>query len=465
MLTRLPVAQLPHDELKAIALKLGRNLRQQKGSLLSPKTLPHVPAFLQRLRLQDHDLFHDFCICSAKSWQQLQTHELVELLGNTHHYHLLHAHHGPALARLGSALQASVVELDNSGQLEAKDCAALTGALTHWSRPVRMLCMPLVESLWGCMLRITAELSTLSAEDKAMLLMAELQLHAHFSASLQPLPAPLGLYLAGMAHMQFSLATFCVACARLYWSAPNAAAKLMEGPSFSQNFRSEESGEVRATIPVLPMQAIELPAAIRHQLWSALPADLDFGEDDIDLTMWLRIMRDMPSYLLLKGQEGENVNAAKELINKLLQACAHKPEASIHAQCTATMATSGIQIGGKTGELTKADMRLVLQTGLTNPKGTPWMETALNTAIHGLVPSHLSRQDVQALQKVLDKRMPGQHNLLELRSKARAALFRDTVEQEPVWQRTHPRGYSRYLESCIRRGRKAMLAVNTACSS
>eukprot|EP00971_Amphidinium_carterae_P304549 6051710-Amphidinium_carterae.2 len=79
------------------------------------------------------------------------------------------------------------------------------------------------------------------------------------------------------------LALAPVALYRLYWAAPKTASKLGAGTLLVEHLRGKEG--VPSAIPTLPAQAVELPASVRHQLWSnVLPQSLD-------LTQVLRVTR------------------------------------------------------------------------------------------------------------------------------------------------------------------------------
>lgn len=122
---RMPLGEGAETAVKRLLLILARRLREGGEATPPPSELAHMPRLFQRLRLEDHQLFEDFCVACGMSWTALNQRELTELLKGAEDYVLLHATQGRALTRLAAALNEGLKSGDASDSAVAALCHAV----------------------------------------------------------------------------------------------------------------------------------------------------------------------------------------------------------------------------------------------------------------------------------------------------------------------------------------------------
>lgn len=308
--------------LKALVLLLARRLRGQRGNHLPAAELPQLPALLQRLGLQDHALFDDFCCACAAGWTQLSQPQLQRLFCDAEDYSLLHPTQGPALARLATAIASSTALDPAVAPPPAVPFAALCSAVLAVRS--RSLCEPLMERLRTSLPALVAALHEPALDGMATgscimeyqalgaleLLPAIAKLHAVIEVPSSHLEVLLDSCRRQLesenVKAENSLADFAHSCGLCHWTAPAAADAAFKA----------FLGRLAVPPTAASIQACRhLPATLRQRLvGTLLPSDVAevssfFEQEGVEVwehLAWLEIVHDLPALAAVRSLEGSS---------------------------------------------------------------------------------------------------------------------------------------------------------------
>eukprot|EP00931_Biecheleriopsis_adriatica_P008691 TRINITY_DN109839_c0_g1_i1.p1 TRINITY_DN109839_c0_g1~~TRINITY_DN109839_c0_g1_i1.p1 ORF type:complete len:723 (-),score=187.39 TRINITY_DN109839_c0_g1_i1:49-2184(-) len=510
---QLPLAhgasQGAEKPIKRLLLELSRRLRIPGG--LAASGLPHVPALFQRLGLQDQELMDDFCAACAHSWQELTRFEMAVLFRNTENCLLLHATKGTALCRLVASLSAAlggVGEAAAAGSLPFNRPGALA-ALCHGAQTPksRASCQPLLEQL-RVALQATVEGSeeeALTSEESLELLSAASELHHTVGVATGTLSAIIALSQKALAHGQVSgwqLGLVARACGRLCWVLPAEVDKLYEALLLQL-----ATAEAASLEPAL-RACRQLPVSQRRQLAEQLLCKESVAELSLNaLEHRLQIMHDLSLHAAAHGGKAACITLAAKIEELAAGLLAAQAEASASALASAYLATSTAQYSlssvgeaeaGKAlegltldalqgleehwaklgplevqtlfrspGDVSEVASRAERHVGSMEDAGAVAALLQAAQALPASTASGLAASCGAALQKMAERLDSKQLGVLEaalrkgpssegeaLRSGVRERLFSMVLQERPVWNAKPARGYIRYVEQCLERGRR-----------
>eukprot|EP00929_Paragymnodinium_shiwhaense_P062821 TRINITY_DN31380_c0_g1_i1.p1 TRINITY_DN31380_c0_g1~~TRINITY_DN31380_c0_g1_i1.p1 ORF type:complete len:732 (+),score=212.20 TRINITY_DN31380_c0_g1_i1:99-2294(+) len=506
--------------LKAACLVLARRLRKQKGSSLPAAELVHLPAFLQRLQLRDHDFFDDFCDTLAESWTELvgkhaDPKRLAILLRGAEDYALLHPTKGTALHRVVAALASSI----QKGEADLLALAGLCRAAIQVKS--RSVCTPLLEALQMALLAASPQ-----GEAAALTLVCLAELRAMSVTG--PVPADAverllqsvqdDLSQGEHVFLRPSGVRMCLRTIGLcYWVDARSAESLLS--AWLQKLDGKLEGDA---VDAVLLASQHLPAPLRLSIATTLLPKVLHGSGQEQLrgtaaACRLSLLSDLPSYTAALGQ----ADACKVLclqVEEVVAAVLPTAEQGALARCFAAAASSADalrhvdaaseaanlekltedalqRLAGAWSSLSPADAQLLLRGLPSNYDGVaadllaaaPTMSNlatqlaVLNGAAEvGVAPEKLSKAAKTIAERlkgelsakdVLDAEVSLRRGrLLELGDETtkpaamallaalRGHLFKATLAAEPAWNRdgTPSARFKRYLEQSMRRGRSSL---------
>eukprot|EP00927_Polykrikos_kofoidii_P014466 TRINITY_DN16329_c0_g1_i1.p1 TRINITY_DN16329_c0_g1~~TRINITY_DN16329_c0_g1_i1.p1 ORF type:complete len:668 (+),score=91.26 TRINITY_DN16329_c0_g1_i1:237-2240(+) len=348
---RLPLSDVYAESLvKALSLFLSRRLREQKGQSLPSAELPHVPRFLQRLGVADHDLYEDFCKACRRSWPTL-AHQLGDfdrvsrLLRGAEDYALLHQTRGTALERLVGALVCGLRE-----ERSRPDADVLRPAAIHaLARAVlevraRSICTSLIAELRTSVLDVLErqKSDTVDVSHSALLLAAAADLHAAGSmepclqSSLQTLLGNVKEDISNSDDHPFlsrkGVPVFLRALGFSYWSLPDMTRELLStwAARVQASAKKKTAASPAAEIAELSIRyGRHLPADLRRLLVESLAANVTAStpQNDRVVSARLALLHDLPFSAYAKGDHKGSLALASQMEAVLSQALTAKETA------------------------------------------------------------------------------------------------------------------------------------------
>lgn len=490
---RLPLGRYGDVPMKRLLMQLARHLRQE--SALPPAELVLVPRLLQRLGLQDQTLMDEFCAACARAWHKMSAEELGALFRNTEYYGLLHATKGTALCRLVDALQAT---LESNPPSAVAIASLIQGALTAKGRET---CRPILSE--------AAKILQEPQHDALVVLAAAAELHMALGLPAETLSS---LLQRGCARLQelgqepVNFGPLAKAAGRLHHEFSEAVV-----PFFKAVLQQAEAAGEGEKEEVLD-SCKAAPSTLRSLVAGRLLAEPEAELGPAALAARLRLLHDLPLFAAANGN-GEESRQLADLIKALLeQLLTNTQEADLECLASAFLAASnaaaGISAsGGDPATWQELHVRLLGELKKHWPKISPTevhtlfrasgdvaalaesisqsfkkLEDPFSIAAvmqaaaaagrddlvssarftmrkrigsgSGLSPSLLSNLEA-ALQKgpLIALSRNQQHK--GLLSSLRRKLFRAVVTSDVVWNRRPARGFFRYVEQCLERGRRS----------